>query len=238
MSIKEEFVWVTLSSKNIKHYEKLGYIIEKLNYDHGTWHIKRGTKILVKVSDLSKGSNVKITAICECPTCDYPERILKFCHYKPICKRCYLISEEHRLKKSGENNPMYGVSRKGKDHPNWKSDKTNFERINGRCLPGLNNWKKDVKERDNYTCQCCGFIGKENDGKLRAHHLNNYLDFPEQRLDINNGITLCKDCHSSANGYSYHTINGIYNNTKEQFIDWLFHRNSKHLELDSNSLII
>jgi hypothetical protein len=76
------------------------------------------------------------------------------------------------------------------------------------------------------------FQGKENDGKLRVHHLNNYIDFPEQRTDLDNGIILCVGCHSSANGYSYHTIRGSSHNTKEEFFRWLLWR----LEFENTEL--
>lgn len=52
-------------------------------------------------------------------------------------------------------------------------------------------WRKSVYERDEYTCQNCGKTG----GKLNAHHIKPYKDFPEFRYDIDNGITLCEKCH-------------------------------------------
>ena len=52
-------------------------------------------------------------------------------------------------------------------------------------------WRKAVFERDGYNCQICGKHG----GKLNAHHKERFVDCPEKRLDINNGITLCEDCH-------------------------------------------
>ena len=52
-------------------------------------------------------------------------------------------------------------------------------------------WRKQVFERDEYTCQICGKRG----GKLNAHHKVRFADCPEKRLDIDNGITLCESCH-------------------------------------------
>jgi hypothetical protein len=75
MSIKEEFVEIVLNPRNIKHYENLGYYIPRETNKYGNLTVKKGTKILVKVSDLPKGSGVKITAICE--KCG-KERILCF----------------------------------------------------------------------------------------------------------------------------------------------------------------
>jgi len=54
-------------------------------------------------------------------------------------------------------------------------------------------WRKSVYERDKYTCRICGQVGH----KLNAHHIQNYAEFHENRYDIENGITLCVDCHKA-----------------------------------------
>lgn len=83
-------------------------------------------------------------------------------------------------------------------------------------------WIKSVFERDDYTCQCCG--AKNGQGKnvtLNAHHLKNFANYPELRLDINNGITLCSKCHSPQNKGSFHNIYGTLNNEPEQLIEYI-----------------
>ena len=51
-------------------------------------------------------------------------------------------------------------------------------------------WRKFVLQRDNYVCQEC------QKQKCRiAHHIKSYINHPELRLDIKNGMTLCKKCH-------------------------------------------
>jgi 5-methylcytosine-specific restriction endonuclease McrA len=52
-------------------------------------------------------------------------------------------------------------------------------------------WRTAVFERDNYICKICNRIG----GKLNADHIKRFADFPELRLDVSNGRTLCEDCH-------------------------------------------
>lgn len=48
------------------------------------------------------------------------------------------------------------------------------------------------KNRDNWTCR----IADNNcDGKMVAHHILPWRDFPELRYEVNNGITLCHFHH-------------------------------------------
>jgi 5-methylcytosine-specific restriction endonuclease McrA len=54
-----------------------------------------------------------------------------------------------------------------------------------------NEWRSFIFQRDGWKCQHCQAIG----GELNAHHIKHYKDFPELRLNVNNGITLCLDCH-------------------------------------------
>jgi len=68
-----------------------------------------------------------------------------------------------------------------------------------RCIrysAKMDNWRKAIFERDNYTCQKCG--AKNGEGKyiyLEAHHIKQFAYYPELRFELNNGITLCKKCH-------------------------------------------
>ena len=57
-------------------------------------------------------------------------------------------------------------------------------------------WRACVFERDHYTCQNCGQVG----GTINAHHIKSFKDYPDLRLEVNNGITLCLKCHKLAHG--------------------------------------
>lgn len=54
-------------------------------------------------------------------------------------------------------------------------------------------WRTAVYERDEYTCQKCGQVG----GKLNAHHIKHFAKFPDLRLEVSNGQTLCEVCHKN-----------------------------------------
>lgn len=54
-----------------------------------------------------------------------------------------------------------------------------------------NEWRTSVFERDNYTCQMCGKRG----GYLEGHHILPVRDYPEFVIIVDNGVTLCRDCH-------------------------------------------
>jgi hypothetical protein len=100
---------------------------------------------------------------------------------------------------------------KGSNHHFWKGGITPIN-VKIRTSVEAILWRKSVYERDKYTCQKCAKVGN----KLRAHHINNFADFPELRFAIDNGITLCNNCHKG-----FHKIYGNKSNIIEQLYEYI-----------------
>lgn len=77
------------------------------------------------------------------------------------------------------------------NHPNWKGGITPLN-ILLRGSRKYSQWRVEVFKRDNFTCQDCG---DDKGGNLNAHHIKHWAKYPELRFNIENGKTLCKECH-------------------------------------------
>lgn len=63
-------------------------------------------------------------------------------------------------------------------------------------LPIYKKWRRDVLKRDNRTCQMPSCGSKKC---LNAHHIHKWASSPLLRYTIDNGITLCRECHKKIN---------------------------------------
>lgn len=99
----------------------------------------------------------------------------------------------------------------GEKNSNWKGGITSIAKAIRNCME-YKDWRKEIFQRDDFTCQHCNQIGR----KLRAHHIKrfsvileefNITTFEEAQTcvelwDTNNGITLCKKCHKKEHSRS------------------------------------
>ena len=53
----------------------------------------------------------------------------------------------------------------------------------------VRTWTKEVLK--NGKCEKCG-----STERLEAHHFIKWADFPQGRIDVNNGMCLCHKCHT------------------------------------------
>ncbi len=100
---------------------------------------------------------------------------------------------KEKIRRSCEHNNA------GSKHWNWKGGITPF-RKKLYFSKEYKLWRKAVFERDNYTCIWCG----EKGGKLNADHIKPWRDYPELRFAIDNGRTLCIECHRKTYTWGKH----------------------------------
>jgi len=112
-------------------------------------------------------------------------------HSKEVGKR---ISEKQMGRIPWNKGKEY-QQMKGKNHHNWKGGITPINEKIRRSIE-YKLWRKAVLEMDNYTCRFCG-----KGGYLEADHIKSFSDYPELRFVIDNGRTLCKNCHSKTDTY-------------------------------------
>lgn len=246
-------VEVNTSSFNIKRYEDLGYIIYKKYDKKGRLTTPRGTKIKVKVEDLPDSSHEKVKVECdycgEIITKTYQSyknghKVIK----KDACKKCnnlYKIKEVNKILYGVKNvfelddikdkikqtnlerygfehhysNPkMAEIYLNKENNPNWRGGVSNDIQI-ARGSVDYKKWREEVLQRDNYECQIC----HSSESLLHAHHIESFSRNIDLRYNIENGITLCINCHDASVYGSFHNTYGTINNTREQleeYIEW------------------
>ncbi|HEX9437374.1 MAG TPA: HNH endonuclease [Candidatus Limnocylindria bacterium] len=95
-----------------------------------------------------------------------------------------------------------GTILSGDRHPNWKGGRP-WERFK---RPEYLAWRNAVLARDGYRCQDCGRQCRKHEKGLAAHHIKSFADHPVLRYDVDNGVTLCRDCHNARHGKIRKTI--------------------------------
>jgi 5-methylcytosine-specific restriction endonuclease McrA len=95
------------------------------------------------------------------------------------------------------------VVRRGEDCHLWKGGVTEGNAKIRKSFE-MSEWRRKVFERDNYTCRECGIYGKY----LEAHHIKSFANHPELRFDVENGLTVCLDCHCKIDKFRKRTKKG------------------------------
>ncbi|MCK9370825.1 hypothetical protein M0R04_13025 [Candidatus Dojkabacteria bacterium] len=132
----------------------------------GKHHTKEGKKNIGKPQIGEKNHNWK-GGLPKCPECgkELSNRETK------ICKQCF----------------------RGEYHFAYIKDRTKLKKSEEeRNDYAHREWSKNVKNRDGWKCK---INNKDCEGKVIAHHILSYTDYPELRYEINNGITLCHAHH-------------------------------------------
>jgi len=106
-----------------------------------------------------------------------------------ICGKKVVSNKNIRLYKfcSATCRNMYSRIMRGENHWNYKGENNKIQ----RCWSQYREWHKEVLKKADYTCAICGKKG----GRLQAHHIKGFADYPELRFDVSNGMCTCKPCH-------------------------------------------
>ena len=82
---------------------------------------------------------------------------------------------------------------KGENHCNYIKDRNSLKKSDRKWKNyAYMDWRKDIKNRDNWKCR---LLSANCIGQLEAHHIFNWIDYPELRYVLTNGITLCAFHH-------------------------------------------
>jgi len=102
-------------------------------------------------------------------------------------------------KRSLETRRLMSKQRQGENHWNWQGGK---EPVNRRIRKSIKYklWREVIFRRDKWTCVLCGLNGGWNKQQKRhidihADHIKSFAKYPKLRFSIDNGRTLCADCH-------------------------------------------
>ena|SRR3990167_2202063 len=122
-------------------------------------------------------------------------------------------SVKDKISKSHKGKPHY--YQMGNKHWNWKGGLTSFLHLIRNCFR-YRQWRSDIFHRDDFRCVLCGRrCGEGSAVYLEADHYpkrfidiinqNNIKSLEESLVceelwDINNGRTLCRECHDKTRG--------------------------------------
>lgn len=107
------------------------------------------------------------------------------------------VGRNKGIKRTDEFKRKVSESLRGEKCYNWKGGITPWHKII-RASVEYKIWRLAVFTRDNFTCVWCG---NNKSGNLEADHIKRFADYPELRFAIDNGRTLCKQCHRKTDTY-------------------------------------
>lgn len=193
--------------KGTKHSNKTIKLLSKTHKGKPTWNAGTGQK------------KVYVCRICKKEFSDYLCNKRKVCSRKCRMKYMSLVMKGHEVSqttrdKIGKSQKSikrgkikdasnYGhtawnkgkewLEMRGENNPRYIRDRTQLKISEKKHLDSRYiDWMLGIKKRDKWKCR---LLNKKCKGRLEAHHIFNWIEYPLQRYDINNGITLCHAHH-------------------------------------------
>lgn len=156
-----EYVTIPLRGMNVKRYEDMGYIIPRRVDKQGRNASNSKASLLVKVKDLSRGSEVRIDVMCDycgeiksMQYCNYVIQLEKDIVNKDCCIACRGRKiVESNLLQYGVKNPMQleEVRKKQNDSNRADTSKVKADFVKMGFIPLFDNYTND---RDDLPCRC------------------------------------------------------------------------------------
>lgn len=160
----------------------------------------------VHISEINRGQGI----YCSIPCARSGSPTRKRIRETVTCKNCGREIERHScsVKKNITNSffcnkECWNQYNQGENHHGWKGGQ------NDRVNPDYTKWRKAVLERDKYYCRLC-----HARRKLEVHHIYRFTTHPDIRWDVDNGITLCHECHVKIRNHEEECVD-IFNVIKD-----------------------
>jgi hypothetical protein len=151
---------------------------EVKKYKHD-WHIKNRYRRLLQMRDYRKNNISDIRQYDLIRYYSDPSRKQKNDEYR--LEHPNYMKNWHKL---------HGVEDAINNYNTWKRLALIFNYTIIKYKGLYRGWSILVKQRDNYTCRNCG-----STKRIIAHHIFPKAKYPRLSLDLDNGYTLCEDCH-------------------------------------------
>ena len=117
----------------------------------------------------------------------------------PICGKKFQTSiKRNKIYCSNECRNLAYRERKGEQSHFWQGGKTKESDLL-RTSAEYKDWRLAVFTRDNFTCQKCGQRKRD----IEVHHIKERCKYPELMFDVDNGLTLCHECHKETDNYGW-----------------------------------
>jgi len=128
----------------------------------------------------------------ECGFCKIKvlKHLFRIKNYKRLfcSKECRVIAQ-----KGYKHSELSKTKLRGENHPHYIKDRSLLKKSDRRQDDvAIIYWRKSIYGKDKYKCQ---IFNKDCKGRIEAHHILPWSEYPELRYEIKNGITLCQYHH-------------------------------------------
>jgi len=100
---------------------------------------------------------------------------------KTVIRQKYTLTLNRRCFCSYRCRGLFYPKPRGEKHPCWTGGNITW-------------FRREVRQRDNNTCQRCGLQSNES-GFMDVDHIMPWRKFPHLKYVLSNGQTLCPNCH-------------------------------------------